>query len=567
MSSLILPVVIYLSQCTHPSALDHHSNALALAQVASLKRHVTPSAHHSLSHMVAERRFDGADSVYKSHSGSIVETSEDLKAKAESQMAEARRTEVTASRNFQMRQQFLEDELKFNAQDLEATEHSLDEAQGQLTTDTADLKMTEDVLAEDTAALEDTMRDCQAKAVEFETATNGQSGELDAYAKARAVISQKTGGAESFSHGLTQTSFLQLSRSMLSPSGGLTKFEVVWKTKELAKSEHSLELAQLASRVASAMHAETSTGDVNTHVQHVIHTVEVERPKLIKETVQEKINQVTKHTSGDEQINLKEYVDRMKEGQNDIYCITGESIAMVSSSSFLENLHQFKESDGTKLNPTTKERLDPGGQDEKKAFEELVKETLGDKVDEVIVSNRMIDSLRVLTMSEQGLSVNMKRIMKAQVSLDSSTDFASGSQQRDSSQQPQMARQSTRQEKKERKGEGERGRSEREEEGREERESVREGQRGRGQEGRKEVREDEEGGSKVVKDVTGWTVVTRNKRQRKMAQIFVKVNGSKATPMDVNLTDDKVEDVMRQIQKDEDVYVTMQGKVLRRARS
>ena len=34
---------------------------------------------------------------------------------------------------------------------------------------------------------------------------------------------------------------------------------------------------------------------VNTHVQHVVNTVEVERPKLIKETVQEKINQVTKH--------------------------------------------------------------------------------------------------------------------------------------------------------------------------------------------------------------------------------------------------------------------------------
>ena len=47
-----------------------------------------------------------------------------------------------------------------------------------------------------------------------------------------------------------------------------------------------------------------------------------------------------------------------------------------------------------------------------------------------------------------------------------------------------------------------------------------------------------------------------------MVQIFVKVNGSKATPMEVNLTDDKVEDVMRRIQKDEDAYVTMQGKVL-----
>ena len=126
--------------------------------------------------------------------------------KAELQMAESRQTE--------------EDELKCDAQDLEAAKHSL---QGQLTTDTTDLKMTEDALAEDTAALEDTMQVCQAKAVELETATDGRSGELDANAKARTVISQKTGGAESFSYGLTQTSFLRLSRSVLSPSGNLTK--------------------------------------------------------------------------------------------------------------------------------------------------------------------------------------------------------------------------------------------------------------------------------------------------------------------------------------------------------
>ena len=44
--------------------------------------------------------------------------------------------------------------------------------------------------------------------------------------------------------------------------------------------------------------------------------------------------------SGVEQISFKEYVDRMKEGQNDIYYITGESIAAVSSRSFRENLRR-----------------------------------------------------------------------------------------------------------------------------------------------------------------------------------------------------------------------------------
>merc|ERR1712139_675443 len=44
--------------------------------------------------------------------------------------------------------------------------------------------------------------------------------------------------------------------------------------------------------------------------------------------------------SGEESISLKEYVDRMKEGQNDIYYITGESIQGVSSSPFIETLRK-----------------------------------------------------------------------------------------------------------------------------------------------------------------------------------------------------------------------------------
>ena len=60
-----------------------------------------------------------------------------------------------------------------------------------------------------------------------------------------------------------------------------------------------------------------------------------------------------------------------------------------------------------------------------------------------------------------------------------------------------------------------------------------------------------------------WTVVAR-KKKRKTVQIFVKVDGSKVSPMEVSLTDDRVEDVMRRIQNDEDAYVTMHGRVLKK---
>merc|ERR1712147_520484 len=153
--------------------------------------------------------------------------------------------------------------------------------------------------------------------------------------------------------------------------------------------------------------------------------------------------------SGDESISFKEYVDRMKEGQNDIYYITGESVAAVSSSPFLENLRkkglevlymvdpideycvqQLKEFEGKKLKSTTKEGLEIDDEDEKKKLEELkaefepltklMKEVLGDKVEKVLISSRMAESPCVLTTSEYGWSANMERIMKAQASRDNS---------------------------------------------------------------------------------------------------------------------------------------------------
>jgi molecular chaperone HtpG len=154
--------------------------------------------------------------------------------------------------------------------------------------------------------------------------------------------------------------------------------------------------------------------------------------------------------SGEDMISLKEYCDRMKEGQKDIFYITGESKAAVENSPFIEALkkkgyevlymvdpideysvQQLKEFDGKKLKSITKEGLELfDDDDEKKAFEELkadfeplcklMKEVLHDKVEKVQVGQRITESPCVLVTSEYGWSANMERIMKAQALRDNS---------------------------------------------------------------------------------------------------------------------------------------------------
>ena len=89
----------------------------------------------------------------------------------------------------------------------------------------------------------DTTQDCletQAKFACFEAYNRSLSEELKA--RAKAVISEKTGDVE-----------FRDNRSVLSSHGGLAG--------ELIKSENSIELAQIASRVDSAIHGEISNGD------------------------------------------------------------------------------------------------------------------------------------------------------------------------------------------------------------------------------------------------------------------------------------------------------------------
>jgi molecular chaperone HtpG len=165
-----------------------------------------------------------------------------------------------------------------------------------------------------------------------------------------------------------------------------------------------------------------------------------------KEKLQELVLFESSTKEAGELVSLKEYVERMPEGQTEIYFITGTSRSLVEKSPHLEIFKKkgyevlflldpvdewvaqaLTEYNGKKLKAVDRGDLELGTEEERKEQEakkeeqgkqhkgllEFVKEKLADSVKEVRFSGRLTDSACCLVADDYGMNANMERILKA----------------------------------------------------------------------------------------------------------------------------------------------------------
>ena len=155
------------------------------------------------------------------------------------------------------------------------------------------------------------------------------------------------------------------------------------------------------------------------------------------------------HDNGDKFTSLEQYVERMKDGQHEIYYISGENLQALKNSPQIEGfkarglevlfltdtvddfwLQQAHDYQGKVFKSVTKGDINladvKDGEEEKDSadYKELLaamKEALKDEVEDVRLSKRLTDSPVCLVASSAGVDMHMERVLKVQQQYNPST--------------------------------------------------------------------------------------------------------------------------------------------------
>merc|ERR1719217_2057788 len=182
--------------------------------------------------------------AYESHSGSILDTLEDMKEKAVAMRNKAQE-EMNAKHAFEMLEPSLQNTIKQDQKEMAASKATKAGAEEAKSIAEGDLSMAEKELASDKKYLSDLSTDCQQKATDWEVSTKSRADELQALADAKKLILEKTGGAEARAYDFIQ----QETKSRSTSDAGE---QVVSLLQNLGKREGDVALGQLALRIRAA---------------------------------------------------------------------------------------------------------------------------------------------------------------------------------------------------------------------------------------------------------------------------------------------------------------------------
>jgi hypothetical protein len=198
---------------------------------------------------------------YKSHSGNIVDILEDLKEKAEEELAELRKAEAATKHNYQMLRQSLEDQMAADTKDLDQSKSAKAASEEAKATATGDLAETNKFLDNSANVLKTTGTTCMTVAADHEATMKSRAEELAAIANAKKLLTENTSEASGQTYSFFQLVQTTETGSSLRTRADLANAEIVNLVKKLARDQHSATLAQLASRIAAVIKYGSSTGE------------------------------------------------------------------------------------------------------------------------------------------------------------------------------------------------------------------------------------------------------------------------------------------------------------------